>query len=69
MSAYAIWLDSTMTPPSATVAQIPDPLRQSNTQIGAYLLTQPTPNARCLGFLAAKNDGTGLPSLRWAPMP
>ncbi len=45
MSECALWLDSTTTPPTATVAQIPAPLRGSNCSVGAYRSTQPTPNA------------------------
>ena len=57
MSAYAIWLDSSTTPPTATVAQIPNPLHGSNTPVGAYLATQPTPNAKCVGTVV--NDRCG----------
>jgi hypothetical protein len=69
MPEYALWLDSTMTPPAATVAQIPAPLRGSNSPIGAYHSTQPTPNARCVGYLEMTADGTNLPLLRWTAVP
>jgi hypothetical protein len=68
MPDYALWLDSTTTPPTATVVQIPDPQPGSNTPLGAYRTTQPTPNARCVGYLETTADGTNLPLLRWTAM-
>ena len=68
MPDYALWLDSTTTPPTATVAQIPNPLPGSDTPVGAYGSTQPTPNARCVGYLKTTADGTNLPLLRWTAM-
>ena len=65
MPEYALWLDSTTTPPTATVTQIPNPLHGSNSPIGAYGPTQPTPNARCIGYLETTADGTNRPLLRW----
>lgn len=69
MSAYAIWLDSSTTPPTATVVQIPNPLHGSNTPIGAYLATKPTLNARCIGTVATTDAGAQLPSPRWTAFP
>ena len=68
MPEYALWLDSTTTPPTATVVQIPDPLPGSNSPIGAYRPTRPTPNARCVGYFETVSDGAGLASLRWSPV-
>jgi hypothetical protein len=68
MPEYALWLDSTTTPPTATVAQIPDPLPGSNTLVGAYRTTQPTPTAHCVGYLESTCDGTSLSLLRWTPV-
>ncbi len=68
MTAYALWLDLTTTPPTATVAALPAPLHKSNKQIGAIAPTQPTPNARCVGTLIPGDGGTGLSSLRWTPV-
>ena len=69
MPEYALWLDSTTTPPTATVAQIPGPLHGSNSSIGAYGSTQPTLNARCIGYLEMTADGTNSPSHRWTAVP
>jgi hypothetical protein len=68
MPEYALWLDSTATPPTATVALVPDPLPGSNTPLGAWRATQPTPNARCIGYLESTAGGTNLPWLRWTPV-
>jgi hypothetical protein len=69
MPAYAIWLDSTTTPPTATVAQIPNPLPGSGSTIGAYRTMAPTANARCIGYVATADAGAKLPSPRWTPLP
>lgn len=68
MTAYALWLDCTTTPPTATVAPLPDPLPGSQSPVGAHRPTQPTPNARCIGHISSTTDGTRLPLLRWTPM-
>ena len=68
MAEYALWIDSTTTPPTASVAQIPNPLPGSNAPVGVYLSTQPAANARCVGFLESTADGTNLPLLRWTPV-
>ena len=68
MAECALWLDSTTTPTTATVAQIADPLSGSNAPVGTYRATQPTPNAPCVGYLVSNNDGTNLPSLRRTPV-
>ncbi len=68
MSNYAIWLDCTTTPPTAAVAQIPDPLPGSNSPIGAYRTTQPASTARCIGYVAMTDGGVNLPSSRWMPL-
>lgn len=68
MTAYALWLDCTTTPPTATVTQVPDPLPGSNSRIGGYSTTQPTPSARCVGYVAMTDGGANLPSARWTPV-
>ncbi len=69
MTAYAIWLDTSTTPPTASVVQIPNPLRGGNTPIGACLATKPTANAKCIGTVATTDAGAGLPSPRWTAFP
>ncbi len=68
MPGYVLWLDSTTTPPTATIAQIPDPLPGSNMPIGACRATQPTANARCIGTLGTNTNDTNLPLHRWTPV-
>lgn len=68
MPQYALWLNSTTMPPTATVVQIPDPPPGGHSPVGAYRATQPTPNARCVGFLGTTTDGTSPPLLRWTPV-
>lgn len=68
MPEYALWVDGTTTPPTATLALIPDPLPGCNTPIGAWRETRPTPHARCVGYLEPGTAETSLPSLRWTPV-